>query len=489
MPRIIQLLIVFIIYFFSGWIGIHFAAMGDSSLTLIWLPSGIALSALIIYGKGIWPAIWLASFTANTPYLVNQLTEFPYLIASIYGILAATINTLIQGIFAHYLYQKHIGVPHLKTSKLILNFVFKVILPPSMLNMALLVIIYSIGGYIEFSAANFIDTTLTIWLSGTLADFHGYFIIVPLALCWHIKKQHNFEDNSRLLALTAMCLFCVMLISLFIINAAIYLILIIGVFVSLYLGFRSSTLFILLVSLVYTFATAQQIGPFSLTTSWSSFLSLLMFIFSLGLPLLIISAKKYELKQFQSQLEDEVIERTNALNSANTILENISLTDGLTGVANRRHLDKFLETEWARAIRNRTSISLIMIDIDFFKQFNDSYGHLAGDECLKLIAKSIQKLVHRPSDLVARYGGEEFVVVLPETENIKGISEDIKSVIDKLNIPHNDSVVHENVTISIGCCSLRPKINEQSSKLLDLADKQLYLAKNQGRNIIKTQLA
>jgi len=462
--------------------------MGNSSLTLIWLPSGIALSAVIIYGKSIWPAIWLASFTANTPYLVNHLSEFPYLTASIYGILAATINTLIQGLFAHNLYQKHIGVPHLKTSKLILNFVFKVILPPSMLNMALLVIIYSIGGYIEFSATNFVATSLTIWFSGTLADFHGYFIIVPLALSWYSKNQHNSVDKSRLLVLTSMCLFCVLLISLFIINAAIYLILIIGVFVSLYLGFRSSTLLILIVSLVYTFATAQQIGPFNLATSWSSFLSLLMFIFSLGLPLLIISAKKYELKQFHTRLEDEVIERTNALNSANTILENISLTDGLTGVANRRHLDKFLETEWARAIRNKTSISLIMIDIDYFKQFNDTYGHLVGDECLKKIAQSIQTLVNRPSDLVARYGGEEFVVILPETEDIKKISEEIKSVVDDLNIPHSDSDVHQNVTISIGCCSLKPKINEQPLMLLKLADKQLYLAKNQGRNIIKTQV-
>jgi len=278
-----------------------------------------------------------------------------------------------------------------------------------------------------------------------------------------------------------------MLISLFIINAAVYLILIIGVFVSLYLGFRSSTLFILFVSLIYTFATAQQVGPFNLTTNWSSFLSLLMFIFSLGLPLLIISAKKYELKEFHSQLENEVIERTNALNSANAILENISLTDGLTGVANRRHLDKFLETEWARAIRNKSAISLIMIDIDYFKQFNDTYGHLAGDECLKQIAQSIQRLVNRPSDLVARYGGEEFVVILPETEDIKTISEEIKSVIDNLNIPHSDSDVHQNVTISIGCCSLKPQINEQPSRLLDMADRQLYLAKNQGRNLIKAQ--
>jgi len=484
-PRTLQLITVFIVYFFSGWVGIHFAGMGEGSLTLIWLPSGIALSALLIFGKSIWPAIWLASFAANTPYLINEGSQYPLIIAAIYGGLAATINTSVQGILAQHLFTKHIGKLQLKTSKSILTFVFQVIMIPSMLNMALLVLLYSIGGYTNISANNVFYQTIILWLSGALADFHGYFVVVPFVLSWYTRPKNPTTDKSILLTLSSMCLFIILMLSLFIVSSAIYLLLILGVLVALYLGFRSSTLLVLLVSLTYTFATASQIGPFDLNNNWTSFLSLLMFIFSFGLPIYIISAKKYELKQANIHLEEKVIERTDALNSANKMLENISLTDGLTGVANRRHLDEFLETEWARAIRNKTTLSLLMIDIDFFKQYNDIYGHLAGDECLQLIAQKIQQLVQRPSDLVARYGGEEFVVVLPETQQVENIAEDIIREIKKLAIAHCNSSVSDIITISVGCATLQPKQGDQHSQLIDLADKQLYLAKNDGRNKIK----
>ena len=326
-----------------------------------------------------------------------------------------------------------------------------------------------------------------MWLSGALADFHGYFVVVPFVLSWYTRSKNPSTDKSILLTLSSMCLFIILMLSLFFVSSAIYLLLILGALVSLYLGFRSSTLLVLLVSLTYTFATASHLGPLYLNNSWTSFLSLLMFIFSLGLPIYIISAKKYELQQANVHLEEKVIERTNALNNANKMLENISLTDGLTGVANRRHLDDFLETEWARAIRNKTTISLLMIDIDFFKQYNDVYGHLAGDECLILIAQKIQELVQRPTDLVARYGGEEFVVILPETKDVPNIADDIISEIEQLAITHCNSSVSDIITISIGCATLQPSIGEQCAKLLDLADKQLYLAKNDGRNKIRIQ--
>ncbi len=487
MQRPIELLTVFVIYFISGWIGIHFAAIGDGSLTLIWLPSGIALTALIIYGPSIWPAIWFASFAANTPYLINDSLQFPLLTAVIYGALAATTNTLIQGLFAYKLFNKHIGKPNLKTSKIILTFVFKVILLPSMLNMFILVSIYSIGGYISLPNDNALFAALIIWLSGALADFHGYFVIVPFLLSWYFQPIKPSNTDLSVLLLILMCLFITIMMSLFVVNSAIYLLLIIGALVSLNLGFRSSTLFVLVVSLTYTFATASQLGPFNLSTSWTSFISLLMFIFSLGLPIYIISAKKYELKNAYDHLEEKVIERTNALNTANKMLESISLTDGLTGVANRRHLDEFLATEWARAIRNKSTVSLLMIDIDFFKQYNDVYGHLVGDECLILIAQKIQQLVQRPSDLVARYGGEEFVVILPETKDVSNIAEDIIKEIKQLAIEHCNSSISDIITISIGCATMQPTKGEPCSTLLDLADKQLYLAKNDGRNKIKVQ--
>ena len=225
MFKLTQLVSVFFIYSLCGWLGIHFAAIGESSLTLIWLPSGIALSAFILYGKQIWPAIWLASFAANTPYLINPDLESPILIACLYGGLAASINTLIQAKFAYYLYQKFINEQGLKTSKLILSFVFKVILAPSILNMSLLIGLYSFGGYIQPSSDTPLYELLTLWLSGVLADFHGYFVIVPFVLSWWTHKESKNNEQFVWCFIASISLILIVVNSLFFIPSSVYLLL------------------------------------------------------------------------------------------------------------------------------------------------------------------------------------------------------------------------------------------------------------------------
>jgi len=165
-------------------------------------------------------------------------------------------------------------------------------------------------------------------------------------------------------------------------------------------------------------------------------------------------------------------------------LEALSSTDALTGIANRRRFDEFLDVEWARAVRSKTPLSLVLIDIDHFKKFNDEYGHAAGDTCLSKVAQAMDKVVGRSTDLLARYGGEEFACVLPETPHTAAlrIAEKIRCRVEELGTEHKVSSASNYVTISIGIASLRPTPNDEVAQLFEIADSNLYLAKEQGRN-------
>lgn len=158
--------------------------------------------------------------------------------------------------------------------------------------------------------------------------------------------------------------------------------------------------------------------------------------------------------------------------------------DGLTGIANRRRYDECIENEFRRARRNTTLLSLIMVDIDYFKNYNDNYGHQAGDVCLKAVATALNGGLHRPGDLLARYGGEEFVVVLPCTnpEGAYLIAENMRVRVEALNISHAASNVADHVTISLGVASLVPHHSRELDELQVAADKALYQAKHEGRN-------
>ena len=169
------------------------------------------------------------------------------------------------------------------------------------------------------------------------------------------------------------------------------------------------------------------------------------------------------------------------------ILETLSVTDALTGIANRRRFDEFLNYEWVRAIRGESTISLIMTDIDHFKLFNDNYGHPEGDKCLQKVAHALNKTVKRATDLVARYGGEEFSCILPLTDE-KGalrLAYKIKDAIVKLRIPHNYSPSSPYITMSIGVAVAIPDLNSSPEILINAADQALFEAKKAGRNQVR----
>jgi len=195
------------------------------------------------------------------------------------------------------------------------------------------------------------------------------------------------------------------------------------------------------------------------------------------------------MEEYREHLEDQVAKRTQELTLANKKLEKLANLDGLTGIANRRVFDDDLRKEWRRAKRQKTVMSLLMCDVDFFKNYNDSYGHLAGDECLRKVASTMQNLFQRAGDLVTRYGGEEFAIILPGVpyRGITKVAEQLRLAITQLGIKHLRPDGSSIVTISIGGVTVQPDVEISEQDIVDQADKALYQAKQNGRNISVTK--
>jgi len=230
---------------------------------------------------------------------------------------------------------------------------------------------------------------------------------------------------------------------------------------------------------LYAMRCAMQGGEFGYT------ISLLI-----GLYLFTVinhSFKHHRAITASISLKFENLNLVEELRKANEILRQSSVRDGLTGLANRTHFEEFMEREWRRALREHRPVSLIMLDIDHFKPYNDNYGHQEGDECLKKVAAAIAKTVKRAADLTARYGGEEFMAVLPATDmhGALAIAEKLRITVELLRIPHAHSSAANIVTVSVGVASLVPAHGLDHSNLVKLVDTALYAAKHDGRNRVK----
>jgi diguanylate cyclase (GGDEF)-like protein len=209
------------------------------------------------------------------------------------------------------------------------------------------------------------------------------------------------------------------------------------------------------------------------------------------LTYLFYRIKVNRLNTYKAELENIIKERTAQLEEAllqfkiaNKELKKLATIDDLTKIANHRRFNEFYNLEWRRNLRNSKPLSIILIDVDYFKLFNDTYGHHAGDQCLIEVARAIQEICQRPGDLVARYGGEEFIIVLSETglQGSQMVAEKIRSKIESLQIIHETSDVSKFVTVSIGCAAIIPKAHLDPVHLIKEADEALYKSKANGRN-------
>lgn len=210
-------------------------------------------------------------------------------------------------------------------------------------------------------------------------------------------------------------------------------------------------------------------------------------LISIGAALLLMLIWKLSVKQLEARerkLARLVAERTAELADANESLNALANSDGLTRIGNRRRFESFLSDEWHRAIRFRTELSLVLLDIDHFKLFNDTYGHTAGDECLQRVAEALASTIHRPTDLVARFGGEEFAIVLGGTgaEGAANIAELGVAAIRALEIEHSTSKASQMLTVSVGVATLIPQVDSDMATLIKAADQALYSAKRNGRD-------
>jgi diguanylate cyclase (GGDEF)-like protein len=213
----------------------------------------------------------------------------------------------------------------------------------------------------------------------------------------------------------------------------------------------------------------------------------------LGITVLLIMAVFYgattETVRRERQKKASLLEQINTLKRIEAELQTQSGQDWLTGLANRRRFDEIIQQEWGRARRDEASLAVLMIDIDYFKPYNDTYGHQAGDACLQQVAKAIAEVVHRPGDLPARYGGEEFVVVLPKTDaaGAARVAEKMRAAVEALNLKHVGSRASDRVTISVGVAAVVPPEKSEPATLIAAADQALYRAKREGRNLVRSQ--
>lgn len=185
---------------------------------------------------------------------------------------------------------------------------------------------------------------------------------------------------------------------------------------------------------------------------------------------------------------DRRVQLSNELEAANRQLRWLTLTDGLTSVANRRHFDITLDNEWKRAYRYKNPVSLVMIDIDYFKKYNDYLGHQAGDDCLVKVADALKTVAKRSLDLLARYGGEEFALILPDTNLVHALdlAESARATVESLKLEHGGSEESEYVTISLGVATIVPCEASSPEDLIKAADTALYKSKEAGRNKVSS---
>lgn len=190
------------------------------------------------------------------------------------------------------------------------------------------------------------------------------------------------------------------------------------------------------------------------------------------------------LQNYRQHLEQQVQARTFALQQANQALDRLATLDGLTQIANRRRFDRYLEQEWQRLARDQQPLSLILCDIDYFKRYNDCYGHQQGDICLQQVVRAMQHVIKRPADLLARYGGEEFAIILPQTNRwgAAQVAKSLHTAVQQRQLPHQDSPIRNFVSISGGVATVLPTLNGNPQRLIMAADQALYQAKQQGRD-------
>jgi diguanylate cyclase (GGDEF)-like protein len=464
-PEWQRLLGVAVVVAGTAWFGIELTREGGR-VASIWVANGALLAVLLTTRGQHWPAYLMVGFLAN--FAADRLSGDPALVALSLSFCNTTeILIAVAGLRWHLadasnlVYRRALGY-----------FVFYgVLLAPGFAAVLAATLLNTLG------AASFWQVFRTWYL----ADAIGIAIITPLALSIR-RRELAALFHPTALAQTLTVLAGMVAVTVAVFTQSTYPLLFVLfpalLLVVFQLGFTGTAIGIFLTAVISILFTIENSGPIMMIDGLDvaqRILFLQFFILTsvlMALPVAVILAER---EQLRADLEH-----------TNRVLQSLAMTDGLTGLANRRHFDDVLDREWRRAIRESRTLSLLLLDIDHFKSYNDYYGHTAGDECLKGVAQALMKAAHRPGDSCARYGGEEFAVILPDTDAVgaTAIAEAIRESIEVLAIEHVRTALG-HVTLSIGLVSVEPDSAGMSAvSLIQRADRALYGAKAAGRNRI-----
>ncbi|MBU2277532.1 MAG: diguanylate cyclase [Gammaproteobacteria bacterium] len=491
-----QPLSVLLILMFSLYLGLALITMFVFETITVWPSTGVALAAFLFCGWRIWPAIFAASLAVILIYIASL--GQPFSLAESLSILLATAsgNTLSAMVALYFCGR----VTSLQLSFGDLQWVLKRFLPATAICGGI-ASIFGIGVYwiLDIPWVEHYVTGVANW---SVSNMVGALIVTPLLLSYWLKPGWRRTLNKvrwkypALLSLLLLAFFLfgpgqIWLPPGFLQPA---LLLIPLLFVALTANQTFTFIFQALTFLLVWVGTTMGYGPFITDNPAVTATAMQLFCGFLAAVILIIQALLCEQRRLRKlwssellsnnrKLEQRVQERTQQLSEANRQLEQLSVTDGLTQLANRRRFDEYLQAEWQRASRLQQPLGLIMLDVDWFKNYNDCYGHLQGDEALRQVGKILQLGARRTTDLAARYGGEEFALVVPQADKnyLKQQADMLRMAFASLNIAHQTSPLGR-LTVSIGVAVLVPQPHEKMNLLIEKADQALYQAKDDGRN-------
>ncbi len=438
-------------------------AMFDHGWAVWWPTNGALLALMLASRREHWPYILLAVQGATA-------LQEPVVPGSITFLLAAAVCNCIEVLIPAWMLPRFYTLDGwLQNPRLVWRFiVFATLLGPALSGLLM-------GGFFRLVVHQPFWPVVLRW---GIADSVGIVMYTTLVLALISPQLYALFRGRRLaetLGIMALLLVTSWVAFIHSTSPMVFLISPVLLLVATRLGFIGSVVALNLLAPLVTLAALHGWGPFGLLTGAQEPRRIVMVQVFIVLSLLMtlpISVQKVQQESAESNLK-RAYDQMAALATA----------DGLTGLANRRRFDAALEAEWRRALRDGLPVSVLMLDADRFKAYNDRYGHPAGDACLQAIARAICNIPQRAGDLVARYGGEEFVILLPgvSEDGAYTVAEQVRYNVQKLNLDHEDNPAGR-VTVSVGCASIVPRSEISPSDLLEGSDRALYLAKQTGRN-------
>jgi diguanylate cyclase (GGDEF)-like protein len=487
---------VLFLLMFSLYLALALITMFVFKTITVWPSTGVALAAFLFCGWRIWPAIFAASVAVVLIYFTSLVQPFS-VIESLLILLATAGGNTLSAMLALYFCGR---VTSLQQSFGDLQWLLKRFLPATAICGGI-ASMFGIGIYwlLDIPWVEHYVTGIANW---SVSNMVGALIVTPLLLSfWLQPGWRRMLDKVRwkYTALVSLLLLAFFLFGpgqIWLPPGFLQPALLLMPLLFVALTANQSFIFIFqgLAFLLVWVGTTIGYGPFITAHSAETATAMQLFCGFLATVILIIQALLCEQRKLRKlwtsdllssnrRLEQRVQERTQQLSLANRQLEQLSVTDGLTQLANRRRFDEYLQAEWQRASRLQQPLGLMMLDVDWFKSYNDSYGHLQGDEALRQVGQLLKLGARRTTDLAARYGGEEFAMVVPQADirYLQQQADMLRLAFSSLNIAHQTSPLGR-LTVSIGVALLVPQLDENSILLIEKADQALYQAKNKGRN-------